>query len=100
MARPRYFHALNPIAMDSGNWTKTLLFSLIGFALGWAICALTCGRCGSSCGRDACSGGKAACHAEAGACRHGHGAKGACCMMGQGSGAMEGGEAADSTAAR
>ncbi|MBK7945095.1 MAG: hypothetical protein IPJ85_07245 [Flavobacteriales bacterium] len=59
--------------MNNGNWAKTLLFTLIGFGLGWAICCLTCGRCGGgSCDRE-----KAACHAEA-SCGHGA-VKGKCC---------------------
>ncbi len=63
--------------MNNGNWAKTLLFTLIGFGLGWAICCLTCGRCaGGSCGR-----GQAACHAEA-SCGHGMG-HGSCCKGGK-----------------
>lgn len=63
--------------MNNGSWVKTLLFTLIGFGLGWAICCLTCRRCDSG----SCGSGKAACHAEA-SCSHG-GGKGRCCKGGR-----------------
>jgi hypothetical protein len=55
------------------NWAKVLLFTLLGFALGWIMSCLLCSPC---MGRGEC-GGKAACHAEA-SCGHGDG-KRACC---------------------
>lgn len=56
--------------MNNGNWAKTLLFTLIGFGLGWAICCLTCGRCGGGgCEQET------SCHAGTSQCDHG----GKCC---------------------
>ena len=61
--------------MNNGNWAKTLLFTLIGFGLGWAICCLTCGRCdGGDCRGERC-GKEQSCHAGASQCDHG----GNCC---------------------
>lgn len=59
----------------STNWAKVLLFTLLGFALGWIMSCLMCAPC---MGRSGC--GDQACHAEA-ACGHGA-AKGRCCKMG------------------
>ncbi|MBK8499481.1 MAG: hypothetical protein IPL52_11870 [Flavobacteriales bacterium] len=53
------------------NWSKILLFTLLGFALGFAICCLTCGRC---------SRGGGDCHGGMSMCDHG----GSCCS-GEGS---------------
>lgn len=61
--------------MDSGNWAKTLLFTLIGFGLGWAICCLTCGRCGGDDYRGGSFSQEQSCHA--GASQGGH--RGTCC---------------------
>ncbi|HRD52683.1 MAG TPA: hypothetical protein PKY96_08545 [Flavobacteriales bacterium] len=61
--------------MNNGNWAKTLLFTLIGFGLGWAICCLTCGRCGGGdCSGDRC-GKEMSCHGGMSQCDHG----GTCC---------------------
>lgn len=57
------------------NWSKILLFTLLGFALGFIICCLTCGRCHS--GGDCEKGGKE-CHGGMSMCDHG----GACCTEG------------------
>ena len=60
------------------NWAKILLFSLISFALGFAICCLCCRRChDGGCEREA-----AGCHAGASACAHGGEGKAACCAKG------------------
>jgi len=81
--------------MDNGNWAKTLLFTLIGFGLGWAICCLTCGRCAGG----SCESGSGRCHSEqscqgeckgacSGACQGkcDGGSKGECCKGGHTSG--------------
>ncbi|HRH36749.1 MAG TPA: hypothetical protein PK760_00295 [Flavobacteriales bacterium] len=58
------------------NWSKILLFTLLGFALGYIVCCLTCGRCGGgSCERDGME-----CHGGMSMCDHG----GSCCS-GEGS---------------
>lgn len=82
------------------NWSKILLFTLLGFALGFAICCLTCGRChrGGSCHGGGC-GKEMSCHGDMGgaSCMHhdamggatcGHHAEGraACCKGGHGMG--------------
>ncbi len=59
------------------NWAKILLFSLLGFALGFVICCLTCGRCHQGGG---CEKGGAQCHGGMSQCEHG----GSCCS-GEGS---------------
>jgi hypothetical protein len=60
----------------STNWAKVLLFTLLGFALGWIMSCLLCAPC---MGRGDCSG-NAACHAAA-SCGHGA-AMGRCCKPG------------------
>lgn len=74
----------------STNWSKVLLFALIGFALGWLVCRFCCGSCGRG---NNCNGGRCAkemschdmgqgcAHGESRACKHGAG-KGACCKDG------------------
>lgn len=81
------------------NWAKILLFTLIGFALGWLVCRTCCGSCGrgDECKGDRCAKemschgmgeGHACPHAGGKSCAHGEG-KGACCKGG-GSGMNEG----------
>ncbi|MBK9177003.1 MAG: hypothetical protein IPM46_11870 [Flavobacteriales bacterium] len=61
------------------NWAKILLFTLLGFALGFIICCMTCGRCmGGGCEGDSCRS-SSACHAEASCGRGGGHGKKACC---------------------
>jgi len=76
------------------NWSKILLFSLLGFALGWLICCFTCRGChGSGCERDGrCEKGGMCAHGE-GACdgsrckgMKGHGGKDCCKGMSAGEG--------------
>lgn len=71
------------------NWAKILLFSLISFALGFAICCLCClgGGChsGGSCEMGMGGGHGSACaHGGGGACMHGGEGKAACCKGGHG----------------
>lgn len=74
------------------NWSKILLFSLIGFALGWLVCCMCCGNCGR--GGD-CRGGscekEVSCHGMGQGCAHGEGHScphggGKACMHGEGMG--------------
>lgn len=86
------------------NWSKILLFTLLGFALGWIICCLTCDRChrgggceGGGCGKEmSCHGGMSMCD-HGGKCCSGKGSQcdkegcdhkmgGACCKGGHGMG--------------
>lgn len=66
------------------NWAKILLFTLLGFALGWIMSCLMCAPCmgRGDCGGGGCHG-KSECRAEA-SCGHGggHGKK-ACCNGGK-----------------
>src|SRR5262245_24983865 len=93
------------------NWSKILLFSLIGFVLGYLTCHLCSwhhghrGSCGDGCGKDEmCMNGGSCCGGEGhgmGGCMHGgkgscsmgmmeHEGKGACCAgMGHGDEAAE-----------
>jgi hypothetical protein len=55
------------------NWSKILLFTLLGFALGYIVCRLSCGNCH---GGGGCHGGmEASCHGGMSMCDHG----GTCC---------------------
>lgn len=85
------------------NWAKILLFTLIGFALGWLVCRTCCRSCGSGsecsgkgCAQEmSCRGmgeGHACPHAGGGSCAHGEG-KSACCKGGHM--AMHDGDPAD-----
>lgn len=80
--------------MKDTNWAKILLFTLLGFALGWIMSCLMCAPC---MGRGDCSG-NASCHAEA-SCAHGAG-KGMCCRPGEGRHGHMHHMAADSALAR
>lgn len=76
------------------NWSKILLFTLLGFALGFIISCLTCGGCakGGCCKENMqCHGGMSMCEHGGGCCREsGHCDKagcdhtmgGACCKKG------------------
>ncbi len=61
------------------NWAKILLFSLLGFALGFIVSCLTCGGCmrGESCGGGSCNK-ETSCHGGAAGCSR-HEGKAACC---------------------
>lgn len=72
------------------NWSKILLFTLLGFALGHIVTYLAMGRHGHGhgdcCGAEMSCGGEMSCHGDMAACGHhgdmgGHGGKmmGACC---------------------
>lgn len=65
------------------NWAKILLFSLLGFALGFIISCLTCGGCmrGQSCGGGSCNK-EMSCHGGAAGCSHHGEGKAACCKGG------------------
>lgn len=85
------------------NWSKILLFTLLGFALGWLVCCYTCNRCGGGdchgggCGKEmSCHGGMSQCD-HGGKCCSGkdsqcdkagcdHKMGGACCKGGHGKG--------------
>lgn len=70
------------------NWSKILLFSMLSFALGFAICCLCCGDgCDrGGCDREMnCAHSRASCHGSASACAH-DGNKGSCCKGGHGKG--------------
>ena len=84
------------------NWSKILLFSLLSFALGFAICCLCC-RGGGGCHQGGCEremscshgGGGSCMHGGASACAHGSEGKASCCKggghgMGHGEGHGEG----------
>ncbi len=60
------------------NWAKILLFSLIGFALGFLVCRTCCGGRGGSERGTSCSSGNS--------CGHGGERKAACCRNGKGHG--------------
>ena len=81
------------------NWSKILLFTLLGFALGWITCHLACRGChdGGGCGKEmSCHGGMSQCehggsccsgkdsHCDKAGCDHKMGA--ACCKGGHGMG--------------
>ncbi|MEO8589223.1 MAG: hypothetical protein ABI432_07645 [Flavobacteriales bacterium] len=80
------------------NWAKILLFSLISFALGFAICCMCChhGCGGGGCERGGGMGmaGGSCMHGDGGSCMHGggggctHGEEGkmSCCKGGHGHG--------------
>jgi len=77
------------------NWSKILLFSLLSFALGFAICCMCChhGCGGGSCGHGAemgmaCEhgGGGGCVHGDGGSCMHGGEGKMSCCKGGHGEG--------------
>ncbi|MBL7940169.1 MAG: hypothetical protein JNL43_12475 [Flavobacteriales bacterium] len=80
------------------NWSKILLFSLISFALGFAICRLTCQ--GGGCHRGGCGHEMMSCHDGGGSCKRGgaatcaHGGEGkASCCKGGGHGMATGHDA-------
>lgn len=70
------------------NWAKILLFSLLGFALGFIVSCLTCGGCMRG---ESCSGScnkEMSCHGGGAGCGHAEG-KAPCCK-GAGHGAGHG----------